>query len=319
MELLTRLRAEVPLGGVSPRAEDRFLAAINSERAVVPAPGARLSGVRVLRPAWRLAVIAGLVVALAAGLIVASLGSPGDGHGPSATLTVQLLADRAATAARSGPAVPPGQWVYRKVACGGYLYELSWEVIPCPAGTLDTWSTADDTKVAYFHGGKLYVNSVAGYYGKLKFPVPPWVSIYAARASLPADPSALVIRLGSIGLFAGKTTADRAFNAFGIISQWLGYFVPSPALTAELYQALADLPGVRIDKNAVDIDGRHGVGFAMSYPRDTGDLTRGWQEIILNPGTYQFLGLKHWDSTGTTVTGTAVLRQALVSGPGVRP
>jgi hypothetical protein len=33
----------------------------------------------------------------------------------------------------------------------------------------------------------------------------------------------------------------------------------------------------------------------------------------------KFLGLKHWDSTGTTVTGTAVLRQALVSGPGVRP
>lgn len=76
---------------------------------------------------------------------------------------------------------------------------------------------------------------------------------------------------------------------------------------------------MRIDKNAVDTDGRHGVGFTLPYPQENGDVNHGWLAIIVNPRTYRFLGLKSWDSSGKAVTGTAVLREALVSGPGVRP
>ncbi len=315
MELLTRLRDEVPAGAVSPRAEELFKAGLTrtiaAERAGFPAPRTRFGWLWALRPAWRLAIAAGLAVALGAGLVLGLPGRP-----PKATLTVQLLAGRAAAAAGSGPSVPPGQWIYRKVSCGNYFYPLFWDVISCPSGTLDTWITADGTGVAFTDGGKLYVNSVTGYYRAVKFPVPPAVTIYAARASLPADPRALVAYLGRR---AGGPAAGRAFEAFGIIGDWLAYDVPSPALAAELYRALADVPGVTIDKNAVDTAGRRGVAFTLPYPQQNGDLTYGWQAIIVNPRTYQFLGLKSWDSTGKTITGTAVLRQAPVSGPGVRP
>jgi len=106
------------------------------------------------------------VVALGGGLAVTNLsslggGSPASASAPALTVAVRLLADRAAAAARSGPSVSPGQWVYRTVSCGTYLYALAWEVIPCSSGTLDTWITAGGTRAAYITGGKLYVGSAA--------------------------------------------------------------------------------------------------------------------------------------------------------------
>jgi len=315
MELLIRLRDEVPAGAVSPRAEELFRAGltttIEAERAGFPVPRNRSGWPWALRPAWRLAVAAGLAVALGAGLVLGLPGRPSE-----ATLTVQLLADRAAAAAGSGPSLPPGQWIYRKVSCGNYFDPLFWDVIACPSGTLDTWITADGTKVAVVDGGKLYVNSAAGYFRALHQPLWPPLAAYAARASLPADPGLLVARLGG---YTGNTAADRAYSAFWIISQWLAFLVPSPSLTAELYRALADVPGVKIDKNAVDTAGRHGVGFTLAYPHEHGDATHGWLAVIVNPRTYQLLGLKAWDSTGRTIMGPAVLRQQPVSGPGIRP
>lgn len=94
---------------------------------------------------------------------------------------------------------------------------------------------------------------MASYYRRLGFPVPPSVSLYDGRASLPADPRTLVTFLGT---HAGGPAADHSFAAFS---------------------------------------------------------------IIIDPRTYQFLGLKHWDPTGKTIMGIAVLQQALVSGPGIRP
>ena len=81
-------------------------------------------------------------------------------------------------------------------------------------------------------------------------------------------------------------------------------YVMPPALTAELYHALGDLPRVTLDRNAVDTAGRHGVGFRIK-------AGLGRYEIILNPRTYRLMG----DETGK-FGGSAILSQARVSGPG---
>jgi len=65
-----------------------------------------------LRPAWRLAIALPLALAVAVGVTLAVLPSGQPQSGGQQTLTLQLLADRAAAAALASPAVSAGQWVY---------------------------------------------------------------------------------------------------------------------------------------------------------------------------------------------------------------
>jgi hypothetical protein len=172
MDLLSRLRDEVP-GGVSPRAEHLFRTALlesdNPDRAVAPARPARWRGVRV---AWRPALAGSLAAAVAAAVLVAVLPSrdqtpsgqparsqtrssqPARGHAPSSQprSPVQLLADRAAAAALSGPNVKPGQWVYRETEFSGESGGKSEK-----SGAQELWSTADDNTEASYYDGKLSV------------------------------------------------------------------------------------------------------------------------------------------------------------------
>lgn len=92
------------------------------------------------------------------------------------------------------------------------------------------------------------------------------------------------------------------------------YLMP-PRLTAELYQALGDIPGVTVSDHAVDVAGRHGIGFIS--PALPG---RGRKEIILNPHSYRLMGDNLlWGPRQRLLNGTAILHKALVSGPGMWP
>jgi hypothetical protein len=100
-----------------------------------------------------------------------------------------------------------------------------------------------------------------------------------------------------------------------IIETLLTSYVMPPQLTAELYQALGDIPGVAVDDHAVDVAGRQGVGFTSA------DLPDGQaEELILDPRTYELIGnsLLHGPSH-QLVDGTAILQRALVAGPGEQP
>ena len=313
MDLLTRLRDEVPYRAVSPQAEDLFRAAIEAERTRVPAHRIRPSrpkrpGWRVLRPAWRLTVAIGLAAALAVGLVVANL-RPAGGGGPAAdaTLAVKLLADRAATAALAGPTVRPGQWVYRKIIVG-------------PSTTIrERWATADDlTQAAYIQGtlltcprhGHCHPAEIGGVSDGLAWPVTGGIS-YATLGSLPADPRALVSRLADIRV--GCPSGDGPCHAFLLIGQLFVAYLMPPALTAELYRALGDIPGVTVVKNAVDVAGQRGVAFRLPLQA----THPAYEEIIINPRTYQFMG---WDSPADPgPLGQAVIVQELVPGPGIWP
>jgi hypothetical protein len=95
-----------------------------------------------------------------------------------------------------------------------------------------------------------------------------------------------------------------------------------PALTAELYRALGNIPGVTIDRHATDIAGRHGIGLRITLPPSKYHV---FDELILDSKTFAVLGEQIIFGPGSpskargVVGGTAVLKSALVAGPGKRP
>jgi hypothetical protein len=179
----------------------------------------------------------------------------------------------------------------------------------------EAWSTADSLRQAsYSASGKLVVSAACscGLIG------------YSNLGQVPADPEALVRwAMKPPGGGGHYTTADLAWNAFNGIEGTLMDIVLPPKLAAELYRALADIPGVTVNKNAVDPAGRHSLAFVLSDLDRTG--SGGTGEIFINPHTYQLTGYAdqfsakcQCPSPGTT-SGTGILRQAFVSRPGVRP
>lgn len=234
------------------------------------------------RLGWRLGVAATAAAALGAGIIVA-VQSPGP-----VGLTAQLLADRASAAALAQPTVNPGQWVYRQIV-------VNWEP-GSPNMTVNSWATANG---AAFYG---QWSSGSGY--RHGFPN------YFQLGSLPRDPAALDTYLEdqSGGNAAPDVKAAAAFNDFDSL---LSEFVLPPALQAEVYQALALLPGVQVDSHVTTIAGQSGIAFVQKAA--TG-YSNG--EIILNPSTYAYLAQADWAGGGSGFQEQAVKQMVLVAGPG---
>jgi hypothetical protein len=317
LDLLTKLRVEVPLAAPSPRAEQLFRAGLaetqSSERTRSSRPAARrFSGLRgrwgLLAP--RTVVAVGLAAAVTAGILIAVLPSgqqpatvpPAQASGKA--MNVQLLADLAAKAAQSGPSVPPGQWVYRKVM----FYP--------PPVTEGTWTTADGTK-QYVGGGMATIDTSPK---------------YSQLGSLPKDPAALDAYLAHLSYpNRDATKANKDVADFFTIEDMLSDYVLPPALTAELYHALADIPTITARTDVTDIDGRSGVAFVLPATPQSVNL-----EIILSSADYRMLAQASWGNSGPikpqVVNGTvigetgpvafneqAILSEAFVSGPGVLP
>jgi hypothetical protein len=294
MDLLTRFRAEVP-PGVSPWAEELFRAGIevhSAERVVVPAHRHWISLPR-LRLRWRLAVAAGLAAALAAGL-VAAIQPPGT----PPVLTARLLAERASAAALAGPEVPAGKWVYQQT-----VIHTDHPPKGFPARlTQGTWSTAD---------------------GSLEYLGGPWAfgsghTLYSKLGSLPRDPAALDEYFATLSYpNANATQANKNVADFSAIEDLLSGAVLPPALNAELYRALGDIPGIQVRNHATDITGRAGVAFVLPKTPQSANL-----EIILDASDYRYLAQAAWQSSDGSpnsaipFTETALLRTTLVSGPG---
>jgi hypothetical protein len=120
-----------------------------------------------------------------------------------------------------------------------------------PAATLrqekEQWSTADGTRNAsYLADGRLVITAAC----------PCGMVSYANLGKLPSEPKALVRwAMRPPGGGGHYTTADLAWNAFNGIEGTLMSYVLPPKVTAELYRALRDIPGVTVDKDAVDAAG----------------------------------------------------------------
>jgi hypothetical protein len=294
---------------------DRGMAGQGGRRARWP----RLPGTRP-----RLAVT-GLAAAAAAAAVSLSLVAPGSTPTRSAAMSARELAYRAAAAAAAQPAVAPGQWVFWQETTESH--RATWT-------TYQVWATAGSTKPAYVAGGSIRLRcpnqfqfspcQVIGHPGLLTFlggrdmlgqfggQIP--VS-YAGLSSLPGNPLALDRYFGSLHLDVQQPAANREFR---IIEDLLISYVMPPALTAELYRALGDVPGVTVNDHAVDAAGRTGLGLQISVPTTNGPPAYQVDELVINPSTYELMG---WQAflRGQLLWGTAVVKSALVSGPWVVP
>jgi hypothetical protein len=148
---------------------------------------------------------------------------------------------------------------------------------------------------------------------------------YAELGSLPRSPAALDRYLASLPLPGGEPAPVREFE---IIDGMLFTYVMPSALTAELYRALGHIPGVTVDQHAVDVAGRAGIGFQITAPHSPGAdaPVREVAQLILNPKTYDLMAVQTLSTNQRrsslprhTLSGTAILKTALVSGPGILP
>jgi putative intracellular protease/amidase len=229
-------------------------------------------------------------------------------------ITAAELASRAAAAAMASPDVTPGQWVYRRNAVVAVPEQADRPVI------VERWATADGTAGAAYVDGRLEVGPWAWPVGPGGQSVrselgEPHIS-YASLASLPDDPGALVDLLASTPV----PRDDAAYNpghAFEMIAGLFQRFLMPPGPAARVFRALGAIPGVTAEGDDADAAGNRGAGFLLA------GAAGGNQEILVSPETYRFRGYQFLgegrDIRSGSGWGIAVLRQDLVSGPGVRP
>jgi hypothetical protein len=320
-----------------PAAEDEIAQAVRDRLdQAMTAPPARCA----LAPRGRHArlVLAGaLSLALAAGAAAVAVaghgGSPhGTGHGGSRPgIAVRELAYKIAAVAAAQPGVRPGQWEYWKERLSG----------GSPDEVFQVWTTADDRRAAYLDdNGKVqyfdfchrYIagsSSCGQFIGQPEPPVVPLGSAetgtmpvgYAGLGALPRTPEELVAHLGDLRFPHWRGWGPAPVREFLIIERMLITYVMPPALTAELYRALAHIPGVTVDRHAVDVAGRPGIGLSIDISPGGGG---GIEEIIIDPATHQLAGHQLLTSppagsASKVESGTAILRHAPVSGPGQPP
>lgn len=307
---------------------------------------------------------AGLAAALVTALLLRGVGAPAGepATDPSAgaTISAQLLADIAGQAVLSQQPVKPDQWVYQKLE----TYSIPVGPPPAKAVEIETqWVMADGADVqwgpvdGHMIGGLALTGPSAKADERILAAA---AAAYAELSSLPKDPATLeayfargaCVRYGLPHVSARPTSSggtlrfvlppasavptlspltgqdcrsSEALQSYSTIQRLLSSGILPPDFTAELYHALADVPGVIAKKNVTDISGQAGVEFIL--PQSPYNENLG---TILSAATYQYLGQASWyghppyvwEKSGQasgTYNEEVLLDQALVSGPGVLP
>jgi hypothetical protein len=297
LKLLEDLRRETPpiTAAAAQAARARLLAAAAESQPPAPRRGARG---RLSRAGWRVAIAAALGVALTAVTVARDLGADPQRPqqaGPAGLLGAGVanaaeLGARAASAAAARPAANPrpNQWLYLEQL----FAETGSDAPPfAPVGarrvTRRSWNRIDAKRFAYEHRGRLHQLP-----NHQLSPVYPWRT-FAYVSRLPADPRALLARLYAT-VSGGQKPYDHArFSreeqhrmVFDFIGDVLRDNIAPPGVQAAIFRALPMIPGVRLQRDAVDAAGRHGVAFARVHD---GHVRT---ELILDPRTYQYLGLR---------------------------
>jgi hypothetical protein len=213
-----------------------------------------------------------------------------------------------------------------------------------PSRTTDqVWTTADSDKAAFIvHGRIRYMcpsqlipapcPTIIGQplptvltEGGAQADINPIPVSYAQLSSLPGNPLALDRYFGSLHGHG----ESAAFSEFQVIYDLVVSYMMPPALTAELYRALGEVPGVTVNEHAVDAAGRTGIGFRSPVPvipHQAGPFPiYPVDQLILDPSTYELMGYVMGYSSGSSLPwhisgiSIAVLKSSLVSGPGVVP
>jgi hypothetical protein len=285
--------------------------------------------VRRRRPRFALrAIVAGGLVVTAAAAITVGVGHRQTGVGGMSVANAQELGDNAARVVSRQTIREPGptQWAYTKqldvsveeVNAKGVTYRRVYD---------EDWDRGDGKR----HADILHVDP-GTQVGKGTHPgaletFPNAGKSLAANSSLPTDPEAL-LKWAEKPTYAELHLAKRAPGILGTPSsraaqalQGLLESRPPAKLAAAAFKALARIPGVTAQRDAVDAIGRHGVAFAVD---EQGERF----EVIVDPTTYRYLG---WTTVvlpgapmggmkpGTVDSSSAAITYAIVDHAGQRP
>jgi hypothetical protein len=198
----------------------------------------------------------------------------------------------------------PHQWTYLEVCWATPKHGMGSYGV-CPGReTMRWWARIDAKRVATEYRGRIYQHP-----NYQRSSVYPWPT-FAYLRRLPTDPQALLARLYATFSPGGDppygklrfSREEQHRRVFRLAMQLLWANVVPPGVQAAIYQALPMIPGVQLQRDAVDAAGRHGVAFA----RINDGRVR--EEIILDPQTYQYLGwrriaVKDFVDKGSTIAG----------------
>jgi hypothetical protein len=285
---------------------------------------------------WLPAVAVTAAAGVAAGFLVA----PGNHAAPKpavqptgpapapvtqAELTARILATAADVATRapvkSEPA--PSQWIYTRTV----QYSLGDHASPAGLTTDQEWTTFDGSRTAYYQDGKLIVHDAtggphpAGASGVAAFNANATPkTAYDALASLPAGPKALLavvdqaiagdgglqnVAAGSPVSAVAPTTKGQGEFDYLVLLLWnaaAGVGAPGRA-EAAAFRAMATIPGVTVQPGITDAAGAAATGVS-------GD--GGWDQILLDPVSYQVIGLRQLSTgIGPAVPAPGLSKQAL--------
>jgi hypothetical protein len=286
-------------------ARGRLLAEIGGARPAAPSPAR-----------WRRRVLGGLVSAALAAAVVVLVVLATTVFGGSDRAAVQpptidtatrqaLLAAAAAVAAQPDVVPRPDQYLYvREQPYGGGPVGEAWysvdgihdgmQIGPWPAGgtVREPLPGCRDGRAAVTKGGTIMPGVTVAC-----TPDPAYLP------DLPTDPQQLMVYLhkhynaraddpNSVGMSVYTLVAAHYLRSV----QW-----------AALFQALAQLPGLRVHQHVTDPAGRPacGIGWSASYGRSG--------ELFFDPHTYRYTGL--WAGRG----GDEIGPTAIVDHPGDRP
>jgi hypothetical protein len=286
------------------------------------------------------AMAAVLVAVLAGGPAVDGSPRAGAGTAQSADLMAEVLA-AAARAVASEPVTEPkpGQWIFDRVveARTGQRAQAS-----------DSWITFNGIKSAYLEpGGQLSAITEdplpngtrpgPGALAAFDHHITP-MTAYNALAALPASPAALLAAVDAELARTGETffgvagwaTAkpQREFAWLGQLLWNAAFFGAPPSALAAVYRAIAMIPGVAVNQRVTDAAGQSTIGIidTLAQADDRAQTAfQGQNEILLNPATYQPVGLiwryladNFKPADGWLTDSLAIVQVAEVSGPGQR-
>jgi len=261
--------------------EARFAARARLRRAVIQEsrPGA-LSR----RLMLRVAVAGTAAAAVAGGVVVATRGERDAGTPRMATLSAAELLHKAAARTRAdgaGMPVPRGdQYLYTKT----FISRTYVKDGRTKTWTDESWTSVDGSRPSRRQEyGKVHNDPPLGEHEVMWPPTE-----YTALAKWPTDPDDLLerLRMGQDG--DDRTAFVNAIQFFAVPR------VMPPGLEAASFEAVARIPGIRIDRGAVDALGRQGI--AVSYPEY--DFA-----FLFDTKTYAYLGLNVDGGTGEPVDG----------------
>lgn len=319
---LSRLRADL-------------LSGARSNQPAEVQPGRQVSRRRFLR---RTGLAAGVAAAAAAALILPTV-QWSDSTQPAATVNaaVAQLLNRAADHIKSTDLhVPAGKFLYiREDAWWGAIEQDKYFYVQ--KNVLETWVPADwhdewlqkrrftgDIKWIYgtpadvpvgqlttlpgpavMHGAcgmwssdSLNMCSAPGYWSG---PTLPWL------AAVPTTAGGVYDSLYDESNHEGKSDGTYPSMLLNAASGLKSGLLPSN-VRANLYRAMASIPGIKITDTAMDLDGRSGVGFTMTDPRGAGSY-----QIVIDVNTGTFLGERSLmtQQDGRTPAGTETGRTSV--------